>query len=136
MGRSVFLEDRLWAALFFLEYRLWTALFFSRIPFKGSLFFLEYRLWAALFFLERDGLSQSRHTVGRLLWAEFQRLVAGLREVNPVWDTRRLEQVKGQAFKNFHTWFFSQFQIKGSYSFSVAKNVTLKSTKEVLWDAQ
>jgi hypothetical protein len=53
--------------------------------------------------------------VGRLLWAEFQRLVAGLREVNPVWDTRRLEQVKGQAFKNFYT--FSRFQIKGSYSF-------------------
>jgi hypothetical protein len=58
---------------------------------------------SSVFFLERDGLWQSRHTVGRLLWAEFQRLVAGLREVNPVWDTRRLEQVKGQAVKNFHT---------------------------------
>jgi hypothetical protein len=65
----------------------------------------RYRLWAlgSSVFLERDGLSHSRHTVGRLLWAEFQRLVAGLREVNPSWDTRRLEQVKGQAFKNFHT---------------------------------
>ena len=65
--------------------------------YRGNLDCFSNSVHQQIVLLELDGLSLSRHTLTSLLWSEFRRLRAGLAEVNPFWDSQRLDQVGIEA---------------------------------------
>ena len=65
--------------------------------YRGNLDCFSNSVHQQIVLLELDGLSLSRHTLTSLLWSEFRRLRAGLAEVNPFWDSQRLDKVGIEA---------------------------------------